>query len=151
MIAYQQNAPLSIFLADDDKDDRMLFSLALEELAIPTKLATFVDGEKLLTYLFENNDSPPDVIFLDMNMPRKNGIECLSEIKQNNKLKDLPVIIFSTSNSRDIIDRAFRNGADVYIQKPSDFSELKQVIFHALPIAVENIFSNGSMKYILNA
>jgi DNA-binding NarL/FixJ family response regulator len=59
--------------------------------------------------------------------------------------------MLSTTNSRDIIDKVFKNGADVYIQKPSDFSQLKQVIFHALPIAVENIFSNGSLKYVLNA
>ncbi|MBY0482690.1 MAG: response regulator [Chitinophagaceae bacterium] len=143
--------PLKILLADDDKDDRLFFSMALEALTIPTKLATVVDGEKLMDYLSENADQLPDVIFLDINMPRKNGIECLSEIKQNKKLKGLPVIIFSTSNSKDKIGMVFKNGADVYIHKPSDFSQLKQVIVHALPIAVENIFSNGSLKYILNA
>lgn len=143
--------PLKILLADDDKDDRLLFSMALEELAIPSKLETFVDGEKLMDYLFENNDQLPDIIFLDINMPRKSGIECLSEIKQNKKLKELPVIVVSTSNSRDLIDKVFKRGADVYIQKPSDFLKLKQVIFHALSIAVESVFSNDSLKYILNA
>jgi CheY-like chemotaxis protein len=143
--------PLKILLADDDKDDRLFFRMALEALTIPTKLATVVEEEKLMDYLSDNADQLPDVIFLDINMPRKNGIECLSEIKQNKKLKDLPVIMFSTSNSRDKIGMVFKNGADVYIHKPSDFSQLKQVIFHALPIAVENIFSNGSLKYILNA
>jgi CheY-like chemotaxis protein len=125
--------------------------MALEALTIPTKLATVVEEEKLMDYLSDNADQLPDVIFLDINMPHKNGIECLSEIKQNKKLKNLPVIMFSTSNSRDKIGMVFKNGADVYIHKPSDFSQLKQVIFHALPIAVENIFSNGSLKYILNA
>ena len=143
--------PLKILLADDDKDDRLFFSMALEALTIPTKLATVVDGEKLMDYLSDNAEQLPDVIFLDINMPRKNGIECLSEIKQNKKLKDLPMIMFSTSNSRDKIGMVFKNRADVYIHKPSDFSQLKQVIFHALSIAVENIFSNGSLKYILNA
>ena len=143
--------PLKILLADDDKDDRLFFRMALEALTIPTKLATVVEEEKLMDYLSDNADQLPDLIFLDINMPRKNGIECLSEIKQNKKLKDLPVIMFSTSNSRDKIGMVFKNGADVYIHKPSDFSQLKQVIFHALPIAVENIFSNGSLKYILNS
>src|ERR1017187_105912 len=143
--------PLKILLADDDKDDRLFFRMALEALTIPTKLATVVEEEKLMDYLSDNADQLPDLIFLDINMPRKNGIECLSEIKQNKKLKDLPVIMFSTSNSRDKISTVFKNGADVYIHKPSDFSQLKQVIFHALPIAVENIFSNGSLKYILNS
>ena len=143
--------PLKILLADDDKDDRLFFRMALEALTIPTKLATVVEEEKLMDYLSDNADQLPDLIFLDINMPRKNGIECLSEIKQNKKLKDLPVIMFSTSNSRDKIGMVFKNGADVYIHKPSDFSQLKQVIFHVLPIAVENIFSNGSLKYILNS
>jgi CheY-like chemotaxis protein len=142
---------LKILLADDDKDDRLFFSMALKALTIPTNLATVVDGEKLMDYLSENTDQLPDVIFLDINMPRKNGIECLSEIKQNEKLKDLPVIVFSTSNSSDKIGQVFKNGAHVYIHKPCDFSQLKQVIFHALPIAIENMFSTGSLKYILNA
>jgi CheY-like chemotaxis protein len=143
--------PLKILLADDDKDDRQFFSMALEALTIPTKLATVEDGEKLLDYLSENADHLPDVIFLDINMPRKNGIECLSEIKHSEKLKDLPVIVYSTSNSKDKIGIVFKNGANVYIHKPSEFSQLKQVIFHALPIAVENKFSKVSLKYILNA
>ena len=150
-INYNEIKPLKILLADDDKDDRLFFSMALEALTIPINLATVVDGEKLMDYLSENVDHLPDVIFLDINMPRKNGIECLYEIKQNKKLKDLPVIVFSTSISRDKIGMIFKNGVNVYIHKPSEFSQLKQVIFHALPIAVENKYSNGSLKYILNA
>jgi CheY-like chemotaxis protein len=142
---------LNILLADDDLDDRQFFCLALEALTIPTKLTTVENGENLMAYLSENISQLPDVIFLDINMPRKNGIECLSEIKQNEKLKDLPVIMFSTSKSIDKIGLVFKKGADVYIHKPSEFSQLKQVIFHALPIAVENKFSSGSLKYILNA
>lgn len=142
---------MKILLADDDKDDRLFFSMALDALTIPTDLSTVVDGEKLMDYLYENAEELPDVIFLDINMPRKSGIECLSEIKQHKKLKSLPVIMFSTSNSKDKIGMVFKKGADVYIHKPCDFSQLKQVIFHALPIAIENIFSNGSLKYILNA
>jgi CheY-like chemotaxis protein len=143
--------PLKILLAEDDNDDRLFFSMALAALTIPTILATVEDGEKLMDYLFENTTQLPDAIFLDINMPRKNGIECLSEIKHNKKLQDLPVIMFSTSNSRDKIGMVFKNGAEVYIHKPAEFSQLKQVIFHALPIAVENKFSKGSIKYILNA
>jgi CheY-like chemotaxis protein len=84
-------------------------------------------------------------------MPRKNGIECLSEIKQNKKLKDIPLVLLSTSNSKDMISIVFKIGANVYIHKPGDFEQLKQVIHHALPIATEKIFSNSPLKYILNA
>ena len=84
-------------------------------------------------------------------MPRKNGFECLSEIKNNEALKDLPVVMYSTSGSKDKINILFNTGADVYIRKPSNFAQLVQVIHHALPMAAENIFSNGKLKYILNA
>ena len=142
---------LNILLADDDTDDCNFFKVALEELPLSTLLSTVHDGEQLMNYLSENSEHLPHVLFLDINMPRKNGIECLSEIKQNKKLKDFPIVMFSTSNSWDTINMLFKSGAHVYIHKPSDFSQLKQVIYNALPIAAESLFSNGKLKYILNA
>lgn len=144
---------LNILLADDDTDDCIFFKQALDELPIETNLSIVNDGEHLMNFLAnqESGTGGTDVIFLDINMPRKNGIECLSEIKQNEKLKHIPVVMFSTSNAWDTINMLFRSGAHVYIHKPSDFPQLKQVIHHALPIAAENKFSNGKLKYILNA
>jgi CheY-like chemotaxis protein len=142
---------LKILLADDDFDDCGFFKQALEGLPLSTKLNIVNDGEQLMTYLDENVESLPDVLFLDLNMPRKNGFDCLSEIKRNQKLKDMPVIIFSTSSDKQKIDQVFKSGGLVYVHKPGDFSQLKQVILHALPIAVENTFSKGTLKYILNA
>ena len=142
---------LNILLADDDTDDCNFFKKALEELSLSTQLTTVHDGEELMNYLSENSEHLPNVIFLDINMPRKNGLECLSEIKQNEKLKDIPVVMFSTSNSWDKINKLFKTGANVYIHKPGDLAQLKQVIHHALPIAAEKIFSNSQIKYILNA
>ena len=142
---------LNVLLADDDMDDCNFFKLALKELPISTHLTSMHDGDQLMNYLTENTEHPPHVLFLDINMPRKSGMECLSEIKRNNKLKDLPVVMFSTSNSWEMINMLFKSGAHVYIHKPSDFAQLKQVIHHALPMAVEKLFSTGSLKYILNA
>lgn len=142
---------LNILLADDDMDDCNFFKQALEALPLSTKLSILNDGEHLMNYLVENTEKLPDVLFLDLNMPRKSGFECLSEIKRNQKLKDLPVVIFSTSNDKNKIDMVFKSGGLVYVHKPGDFSQLKQVILHALPIAVENTFSKGSLKYVLNA
>ena len=93
----------------------------------------------------------PDVLFLDLNMPRKNGFECLTEIKQHKKLKNLPVVIFSTSSAYDNINVLFKTGADVYIRKPSNFEQLVQVIKYALPMTAENIPSRAKLKYVLNA
>lgn len=140
-----------ILLADDDFDDCNFFKDALEALPQTTTLTTVHDGDELMSYLTENAEQLPHVLFLDINMPRKNGFECLAEIKQHNKLKDLPVVMFSTSNEHDKINVLFKTGADVYVRKPSNFAQLVQIIHHALPLAAENIFSNGKIKYILNA
>lgn len=142
---------LKILLADDDSDDCLFFRKALEELLLPAHLTIVPDGEQLMNYLSGNSEHLPDILFLDISMPRKNGLECLSEIKQNKKMKDLPVVILSTSNSKDTISMVFEIGAHVYIHKPGDFTQLKQVIHHALPIATEKSFSNSPVKYILNA
>jgi CheY-like chemotaxis protein len=139
---------LKILLADDDIDDCQFFKKALDTIAISSDLTIVNDGDELMNYLLEKSEHLPHVLFLDINMPKKNGIECLDEIE---KLKDLPVVMFSTSNSWSTIDKLFKSGAHVYIHKPSDFAQLKQVIHHAIPLAAEKIFSNSPLKYILNA
>lgn len=119
---------LNILLADDDKDDRLFFSMALDALTIPTQLVAVVDGEKLMAYLDENRHQLPDVIFLDLNMPRKNGFECLLEIKRDDILSLLPVIIFSTSFEQDVVNNLYKNGAKYFIRKPSEFLQFKKII-----------------------
>lgn len=104
-------------LADDDSDDRFFFNEAIKSAKIPAVLNTVDNGEKLIQYLKTNSNTLPDVLFLDLNMPRKNGAECLIEIKDDNKLKDLPVIIYSTSLHQEIADVLYNNGAHYYIKK----------------------------------
>jgi CheY-like chemotaxis protein len=145
------NQKLNILLADDDLDDRRFFDEALKQLPISSHLTTVNDGEQLMQMLVDEALQLPHVIFLDINMPRKTGTECLTEIKQQERLRHLPIVIFSTSNASDKINMLFRTGAIVYIHKPGDFSQLKQVIHHALPIATEKTFSKTQLKYILNA
>lgn len=142
---------LNILLADDDYDDCQFFKNALQDLQLQTHLTIVHDGEQLMNYLSDNSRNLPDILFLDLSMPRKNGLECLSEIKQNKILQDLSMVMLSTSNSKDTINKVFEFGANVYIHKPGDFVQLKQVIHHALPIASEKIFSDRRVKYILNA
>ena len=83
--------PLCIMLADDDEDDRLLFKDGIEELKIKTTVTTFNDGVQLMEYLNTSNIRLPNLLFLDLNMPRKGGMECLKEIRCNSKLKDLPM------------------------------------------------------------
>jgi len=140
----QQNTPLNILLADDDKDDRFFFEKALMEIPIATHLITVNDGEELMAYLSGSEEAlGTDVLFLDLSMPRKNGFECLAEINQNETLKDIPVVMFSTSYPRDknyekeLINMLTRIGAYHHIRKPGDFEELKKVILNALHMVTE--------------
>ncbi|HNP32943.1 MAG TPA: response regulator [Flavobacterium sp.] len=117
-----------IILADDDEDDRMLFKDAFEELKINTKVNMFNDGVELMDYLNSPDSILPNVLFLDLNMPKKNGIECLCEIKSNKRFNDIAIAIFSTSSSEEHIEETFVQGANIYIKKPSDFTTLKKVL-----------------------
>lgn len=133
--------PISVLLADDDEDDCLLFAEALEELNLSTQLTTVRDGEQLMRLLSKVAYDLPLLLFLDLNMPRKNGFECLAEIKKTIKLSHLPVIIFSTSFDRKVADQLFKNGAHHFICKPTDFHELKDVIHRAITLVSEN-FTN---------
>ena len=108
---------LNLLLADDDRDDRFIFSIALSDLNISANLETVNNGELLMTYLSIHAYAPPDIIFLDLNMPRKTGQECLAEIKKDPLLHTIPVIIYSTSLREDVGDALYAAGAHYYIQK----------------------------------
>ena len=113
-------------------DDCVFFKEAVEELLQSAQLSTIHDGEQLMLYLNNETNKLPDVLFLDLNMPRKNGFECLSEIKLNQKLKDLPVIIFSTSFEQEVVNLLYKNGAQYFIRKPSEFSQFKKIIHQTI-------------------
>jgi CheY-like chemotaxis protein len=123
-----------IFLADDDEDDCLLFEDALREVSASTELTMANDGVELMTILDNLVPPPPDVIFLDLNMPRKNGFECLAEIRNSKSLKDIPVVIFSTSGEEEAIDRLYEQGANYFIKKPGSFPKLKMAIQQILAI-----------------
>ena len=124
----------SVLLADDDEDDCSLFQEALNEIALSTQLTTVHNGEQLMQQLEKSTSELPDVVFLDLNMPRKNGFDCLTEIKQNKKLTQLDVIIISTSFQQEVADLLYKNGARYFIRKPNDFQDLKKIINQALTI-----------------
>ncbi|HVD99055.1 MAG TPA: response regulator [Cytophagaceae bacterium] len=123
-----QNEPIQILLADDDPDDRLFFKDAFEEIKIKTNVQTVNDGVQLMEYLTKEGVTLPQVLFLDLNMPRKTGMDCLKEIKRIDKLKDIAIAIYSTSSSEEDIEETFVSGANVYIKKPSDFNALKKIL-----------------------
>ena len=140
MIDQEQNASLNILLADDDIDDCFFFSKALKELPIATHLNIVSDGEQLMTYLSKNSDHLPDMLFLDLSMPRKTGFECLQEIFEDQKLKTIPIVVFTISYphnpdfEKEIINTLSNMGARHYISKSTDFTKLKEDIYNALTL-----------------
>ena len=134
---------LNILLAEDDQDDRDFFEMALKEIPIHTHLTTVIDGEQLMIYLKENSEHLPDILFLDLNMPRKNGFECLCEIKENEKMKDILVVMFSTAFPRDsdyeedLVKMLMKIGAYDFIRKGDNLALLKEFIHQVIKRVAE--------------
>ena len=131
--------PITILMADDDADDRRLTQEAFEEGRLINDVRFVENGEQLLEYLRKQGayappaDAPrPGLILLDLNMPRKNGAQCLSEIRNQQELQHLPVVVLSTSSSESIIDEMYHYGANLYVQKPNDVRSWKRVIAKVL-------------------
>ena len=118
-----ENIPLRILLADDDEGDRLIFGEAMGELELNLKVQTVNNGMQLIEHLTKSTILP-HLVFLDLNMPRKNGLECLKEIRNNDRFAAISIAIYSTSASEKDIEETFLNGANVYIKKPNNFATL---------------------------
>jgi CheY-like chemotaxis protein len=135
---------INIVLADDDEDDRLFFKEAISQLNLNSEIILLHDGNELMKYLSDPKTTIPDLIFLDLNMPIKGGIECLSEIRANKRLVGLSVAIYSTSSSEEDIEECFIRGANVYINKPSNFDSLKTVLLKVITTNFQ--YNNSSLN-----
>jgi CheY-like chemotaxis protein len=117
-----------VLLIDDDADDRELFADAITEIDTDVKILILESGKQLMDFLLAPNQNLPDILFLDINMPVKNGFECLEEIRANETTRDLCVIMFSTSHGKFDVDKSYSLGADGYIQKPFSLTEMRSVL-----------------------
>lgn len=143
---------LNILLADDDKDDCIFFNEALDGLYPSPNLTLVHDGEELMQLLTNESNELPHILFLDINMPRKNGFECLAEIKENYRMNRFPVVIFSTSYEQEMVNLLYEIGAQYFIRKPSEFTSFKKIILHTLSlIASENIIQPNRGEFVLTA
>ena len=127
--------PITILIADDDADDRMMASEALEESRLANDLRFVEDGEELLDYLYHRGKfagdgaAPrPGLILLDLNMPRKDGREALREIKGDPALRSIPVVVLTTSKAEEDIYRTYDLGVNSFITKPVQFESLVEVM-----------------------
>lgn len=118
----------SILLVDDDLDDQLFFHLVLKDVSSEFHFTNVNSAEEFFKRLEPENNYIPYVIFMDVNLPVKSGIECLQELKANERLKDIPVIIYSTSGDDIMIDEAYKAGALYYVCKPNSLGELDQIL-----------------------
>lgn len=128
---------ITILMADDDEDDRLMAEEALKEAKLLNPVKFVKDGEELLDYLYQRgeysngNSAPrPGLILLDLNMPRKDGREALREIKADPELKQIPIVVLTTSVAEEDIYRTYDLGVNSYITKPVAFEGLVDVMKH---------------------
>jgi CheY-like chemotaxis protein len=122
---------IHVLLADDDPDDRLIFANALKEIKMNTHIDMVKNGKELMEYL-SRNATLPDIVFLDLNMPGKDGKECLNELRENERLKELCIGIYTISRAETDIEQARSVGAAFYVSKPSNFYELKKTLHKVL-------------------
>lgn len=115
----------NVLIAEDDQDDFEMFSMAIQDLSISVIIRRAENGEILMQLL---DASLPDILFLDIALPRKDGKQCLREIRSNNKYDLLPIIMYTSFHDPKSIEFSFREGANIFIIKPSSYKELKEIL-----------------------
>jgi CheY-like chemotaxis protein len=138
----------NIFLADDDSDDIFLFREALKEVTGNVVVHVAENGDVLLKMLASQLHEP-DLIFLDLNMPIKNGFQSLEEIRANNSYNNIPVAILSTTSDEKAIATAHQGGANAYITKPVAFADLKKIITKCLHMDWDNFEATELHTFVL--
>jgi len=124
--------PINILMADDDVDDQILVKDAFEQARVTNNLTFVNDGVELMQYLRREGvfaeAARPDIVLLDLNMPRKGGREALGEIKADPVLNRIPVVILTTSDVEEDVLRSYHLGANSYIQKPVTFGRMVEMV-----------------------
>ena len=142
---------LNILLADDDPDDRMFFSDAIAALPCTTNLIMVKDGAKLMHHLLAEETVLPDILFLDLNMPFINGFQCLAEIRNHLRLKDIFIAIYSTTVNQKEVEETFTKGANLFVHKPNTFTELKLILARVFTLNLKQFKYPEREEFVLIA
>lgn len=126
--------PKTFFIVDDDADDQEIFLAAVNEVDESIKCIAVDNCEDAIEILKNNSEPLPDFIFLDLNMPRINGRQCLVELRKVAHLNNVPVIIYSTSSLKKDIEETALLGADMFLTKPSKFEELCKALTNVISL-----------------
>ncbi len=143
--------PKTILLVDDDADDQYFFLDILQELEPSSKCITAKNGIEALS-LLESSLPLPDLIFLDLNMPFMNGVECLSIIRKNETFKDIAIVIYSTSNDEISVKKTYELGANLFFQKPINFKCMQAKLESLLKLDPRSLLTKPPVapeKYVI--
>lgn len=124
-------------IIDDDEDDQEIFMMCVDKISKNIECRAISDCVEAILMMAANTDYTPDYIFLDMNMPKMNGIACLKELKRLPRLKDVKIMMYSTTSETGLYEESKQLGATDFIIKPSDTTELKAILANVFLIAPE--------------
>ena len=130
----RKTTSMTILIADDDTDDRLFMDKALRQSGYNHTIKFVEDGEDLMAYLrrerayTEENAPWPNLLILDLNMPRKNGFQALSEIKDDPRLRHLPVVVMTTSSAEEDVIKTYNLGVNSFVTKPFNFNRLVEMV-----------------------
>ncbi len=144
-----KNTDYHIFYTDDDEDDQELFQEVISDLEGNHQVYQQQHGNELLKVL-RMPPPKPDIIFLDLNMPHKNGFQVLEEMKKDARLRDIPVVIFSTSNNPEAIEKCKSLGASLYICKPGSYPDMRNMLQEVLLLDWKN-FNPSNRKFVFTS
>lgn len=125
---YRKAPKMTVLIVDDDADDRMFLEQALRQIGYTQHIEFLEDGEELMDYLTRPDSDLPNLVILDLNMPRKNGLQALQEIKANPQLRRLPVVVLTTSSADEDVSRSYDLGGNSFITKPFNFNRLVEMM-----------------------
>lgn len=140
---------LHILFVDDDSDESYLFNEALEHIGLTVNLSRAIDGNDLLKFLKHN--TPPDLIFMDLNMPYKDGLEALAEIRSNEAFANLPIVIYSTTRNAVFMDACYEKGANLFVIKPNNFDGMVEVVNKVCLIDWKVLHEYSREEFVLKA
>jgi len=140
---------LHVLFVDDDSDESYLFNEALEHSGLNIQMSKAKDGNDLLSYL--RSQPLPDIVFIDLNMPYKDGLEALIEIRKDKKFEKLPLIIYSTTKNNSHIDLTYQNGASLFVVKPNNFDGMVQIVKKVCTIDWKNFSVPQRDEFLVTA
>lgn len=126
-----ERKPTNVLIAEDDDDDFFIFSVAISETAFTVIVKRAEDGELLMQLL---QQEVPDILFLDMLMPCKDGKQCLMEIRSDRRYDNLPIIVYSALEDLETVEYAYRQGSNLFTIKPNSIEDLKEALNRILSI-----------------